>query len=83
MKRARKTRSEPAHDDGHTVANMNVEGMPWYQPNVSRGSAPPDLTRSERIGIVRLALTILLPFALGVVGVFWLVLWLLDIFWLK
>ena len=25
-----KRRSDP-EDDGRTIANMNVEGMPWYQ----------------------------------------------------
>ncbi len=22
----------PEGDDGHAIANMNVEGMPWYRP---------------------------------------------------
>ena len=25
-------------DDGHTIADMNVDGMPWYRPR--HGSAP-------------------------------------------
>ena len=29
----------PEGDDGRTIANMNVEGMPWYQPE--RPDAPP------------------------------------------
>lgn len=29
----------PEGDDGHTIANMNVEGMPWYRPE--RPDAPP------------------------------------------
>ena len=27
-------------DDGHVVANMNVEGMPWYRPGPSEPSSP-------------------------------------------
>ena len=30
MKRNKKL---PEWDDGRTVANMNVEGMPWYHPD--------------------------------------------------
>ena len=29
----------PEGDDGHTIANMNVEGMPWYRPE--RPDLPP------------------------------------------
>ena len=29
MKRKTKT---PDYDDGRTIAEMNVEGMPWYNP---------------------------------------------------
>ncbi len=24
---------DKGHDDGHTVADMNIAGMPWYQEN--------------------------------------------------
>jgi len=29
----------PEGDDGHTIASMNVEGMPWYTPE--RPDLPP------------------------------------------
>ena len=35
MSRERKNGSErrlPDGDDGRTIANMNVDGMPWYSP---------------------------------------------------
>lgn len=57
-------------DDGRTIANMNVEGMPWYNP--SRGeekkSAPlKDLTRGETWailwGILKAAMLVVLVFA--------------------
>lgn len=41
----------PEGDDGHTIANMNVEGMPWYRPE--RSDLPPaasskdDLTKKQ------------------------------------
>ncbi|MBR2975197.1 MAG: hypothetical protein IKC47_05595 [Clostridia bacterium] len=28
-----KKKKEPFYDDGRTIADMNVEGMPWYNPN--------------------------------------------------
>ncbi len=35
-----KKRAKPVYeDDGRTIANMNVEGMPWYR---AKGSAPAD-----------------------------------------
>ena len=37
----RKKPDLPEGDDGRTIANMNVEGMPWYTPGRHR-------TRSER-----------------------------------
>ena len=28
-----KNKKMPEWDDGRTIANMNVEGMPWYAPD--------------------------------------------------
>lgn len=63
-------------DDGRTIANMNVEGMPWY---VKRNPPTPDsdekieLSREETIslmgGVLKAALLIGLVF-LGVLGLF-------------
>ena len=30
----------PEGDDGRTIANMNVEGMPWYVPKQEGAPAP-------------------------------------------
>lgn len=30
---ARKPRRDDPEDDGRTIANMNVDGMPWYDPH--------------------------------------------------
>ena len=32
---AKSDRMFPEGDDGRTIANMNVEGMPWYRPDTS------------------------------------------------
>ena len=49
--RARRDRL-PDWDDGRTVADMNVEGMPWYTPEregapEGEGRRPIPLTREE------------------------------------
>ena len=50
--RARRDRL-PDWDDGRTVADMNVEGMPWYTPKTSGapdgqpGHKPDQMTRRE------------------------------------
>ncbi len=36
------TRQDEWIDDGHTIVNMNVEGMPWYRP-----ARPPKETVSD------------------------------------
>ena len=33
----------PEGDDGRTIVDMNVEGMPWYTPR--RAGSPPDAGR--------------------------------------
>ena len=43
---ARKTYDD---DDGRTIVDMNVEGMPWYRPENPDGPAnpPEQLTKEE------------------------------------
>ena len=52
-------------DDGRVIANMNVDGMPWYQrsqrqfpgfPKTKRGSDFSDLTKEETREIIKGAL---------------------------
>jgi hypothetical protein len=61
----------PDWDDGRTIANMNVEGMPWYQPEKPDAAPPsPNVVRQEmsreEIGMFTLGA---LKAALIVVGV--------------
>lgn len=42
----------PEGDDGRTIANMNVEGMPWYRPErpdmpSAASSSKDDLTKKQ------------------------------------
>lgn len=77
-----KRRKEYADDDGRTIANMNVEGMPWYAPNTpqsERAKAESDkepaleLTRTEKRaltgGTLKAALLVWL-IGVGIFGLF-------------
>ena len=45
----RKKKQLPEWDDGRTVANMNVEGMPWYHPDSGKEVKEEDKpTRKEK-----------------------------------
>ncbi len=71
----RSKRSEP-EDDGHVIAPMNVEGMPWYRPDqpedrvrpVSGSAGKSELSPEERRlvvwGAIRTGLAIFAVFAL-------------------
>ena len=60
-------------DDGHTIADMNVEGMPWYdraqRDRTEDGKPKPPLDRSQRqatiFAVVAAALLIALVFGVG------------------
>ena len=60
-------------DDGHTIADMNVEGMPWYdrakRDRTEDGKAKPPMDRSQRqatiFAVVAAALLIALAFGVG------------------
>ena len=42
----------PEGDDGRTFANMNVEGMPWYQPE-RPDAPPPSASSGSKDGLTR------------------------------
>ncbi len=81
-----KKKKEQFHDDGRTISNMNVEGMPWYEPEhirKNRESLKQDApTRKEKWAMIRARFAATLPFFLCVLGAFtltFILLWL----WLK
>lgn len=56
----KKKKREPFIDDGRVIANMNVEGMPWYKgiPDTSGASdskkqVPIELTAQEKRAMMR------------------------------
>ena len=69
-------------DDGHTIADMNVEGMPWYDRSRIDGRDAGDkktpMDRSQRqatiFAVVLAALLIALVFGIG----YFIVIFLMD-----
>ena len=41
-------KKEYRDDDGRTIANMNVEGFRWYNPQVEKKEQPVFLSKSDR-----------------------------------
>lgn len=70
-------------DDGRTIADMNVDGMPWYRPPKETDSEKPKLSKQEARwavwGALRAALLIAFIFA----GVFALFILFCEHIWLK
>ena len=60
-------RVEP-QDDGHTIVNMNVEGMPWYTESRPQESSKPELSKAEAraamFGALKAAMLVAAIFAL-------------------
>ena len=76
----RKKPELPEWDDGRTIANMNVEGMPWYSPHKrlsraerreARKDQEPVLTKQEARyytwGALKAALAVTLVLCGGIV----------------
>jgi len=69
----RQDRPEFAEDDGHVIADMNVEGMPWYRKNAkeTKTKQPPlDLTPAETRAAIRGMLKAAMLIAGAFIGAF-------------
>lgn len=79
----KKREKEQFVDDGRTIANMNVEGMPWYNPSKEEDKNKYEPDRMETLSII----AGVLKAALLVAGIFVLVFTLYILFtaniWLK
>ena len=76
----RRKKELPDYDDGRTIADMNVEGMPWYRPASKKEVKESDKpSRKERWAMIRAGYLSYLPRILAIVfgfSVVFLVLWL-------
>lgn len=75
-KRKAENKKRQFSDDGHTISEMNVEGMPFYEPNkptkeqVKNSEKP---TKKETFAMIMGAYKAYLPTLLFMVGIFTLV----------
>lgn len=67
-----KKKKNDYYDDGRTIVNMNVDGMPWYNPNrTDRKKKDKDRPRfKERMAMIFGAYRAFLPFVAITVGAF-------------
>lgn len=66
-------------DTQTTIANMNVEGMDWYDPTLKEGEERPKVSKKERKMITKGMFLAYLPFFLmvaAIFGVLFLIAWL-------
>ena len=49
----KKKKPLPPDDDGRTIAEMNVEGLPWYNPTAGKVKEEDKPTRKEKRAMVR------------------------------
>ena len=83
-KKPKKKKREKFVDDGHPIADMNVEGFPWYRGKNYNPDAPkpPKLTFKERWAVFKGAFASMLPPMLCLIlgfGIIAVLMWL----WLK
>lgn len=71
-------------DTETTFADMNVDGMPWYNPKRKSGQKSEGirLTRAERWAMFKAAAVAVIPYVLGAAGLF-LALYAIMVLWLK
>ena len=67
-----------------TFADMNVDGMPWYNPKRKSGQKADkiQLTGAERWAMFKAGCAAVIPFVLGAAGLF-LALYAIMVLWLK
>lgn len=71
-------------DDGRTIVDMNVEGMPWYVPKRDKPTSNHEeikLTPKENLGLYLGVLKAVALVAGVFIGVFFLVILLMTLVW--
>lgn len=74
-------------DDGRTIANMNVEGLPWYISKEAYKSQTQlqelHITKEERRAMIRAAIGMMIPMLVIITLSFFGVFLFLDLVWLR
>lgn len=85
---SKKKKKQYDDDDGRTIANMNVEGMPWYEPEKDKKAERKKkmdelkVSRKEKRAMIRGAYLAYLPIFLVVMASFTIVMLLISL-WLS
>ncbi len=83
---AKRKKEKAELDTETTIADMNVEGFRWYNPNKKKNAtsnqAPVKLTKKERIAMIKGAFQAVLPFV-GVVICIFVLVFAVAYLWLK
>ncbi|MBP7401543.1 MAG: hypothetical protein KBA30_02895 [Clostridia bacterium] len=78
---------KPMDDDGRTIADMDLEGMPWHRKGAwqrpAKAGPPPDLSPEERRAAITGMLKAVCLIAAAYFAGFLVLLLLLDWFWLR
>lgn len=84
QKNAVKKANKEELDTETTFADMNVEGMPWYNPNRKNGKKGEKirLTAKEKWAMFKAGVSVLVPYVL-IIAVVFLLMYLLAYFWLS
>jgi hypothetical protein len=85
--KTKRNQKKPIDDDGRVIANMNIEGTPWYidksrEPN-SPLSNEPELSRKETFYLMRSALTAGLIIGMVFITIFFAFILFCTRIWLK
>ena len=75
-------------DDGRTIADMNVDGMPWYNPNIKKSEGegeqkPEPISKRETASWLINGILAALFIGLLFVGAAWLFIMFCTNIWLK
>jgi len=68
-----KKKRQPYQDDGHVIASMNVEGMPWYSARTAQSTSSGSLqlnarqARQATLAAVGAALTVVGVISAGII----------------
>ena len=77
-------RPELENDDDYVIADMNIEGMPWYRKNAKKSASkqpPLDLTPEETKAAIRGMLKAAMLIAGAFIGVFFVFILLCVLIW--
>jgi hypothetical protein len=85
--KTKRNHKKPIDDDGRVIANMNIEGTPWYIDKSRELESPlsnePELSRKETFYLMKSALTAGLIIGMVFITIFFAFIFFCTRIWLK